>query len=176
MGTLAEEIINCVSILKDNDGKVEQRFMERVKEGLLTRDENSVTHFCIYFLPFNPRTKQVFLVHHKKANKWISPGGHIDKGEYLLGALNREISEELGVKNFFTKLPDPFLITITPIQSATQLCKEHLDIWFFLKTDGLSFEVDPQEFYNTKWLTLTEAEQIIVDEPNLKAIQSLKKL
>ena len=173
MDTLTAEIINCATILKDEDSGVRQRFIRRTEEGLLTRDENPVTHFCIYFLPFNPDTKEVFLVHHKKANKWISPGGHIDKGEHLLGAINREIAEELGVKNFFSRLPDPFLITITPIQSTVQPCREHLDIWFLLKTDGSNFKVDQQEFYNTKWFTLTEAGQIIVDEPNLKAIQNI---
>ena len=172
MNTLAEEIINSVNILKDEDAEVSQRYIQRVKEGLLTREENHSSHFCIYFLPFNPATKQVFLVHHKKANKWISPGGHIDKGEHLLGALNREIAEELGVKDFFSEQPTPFLLTITHINEKVA-CKEHLDIWFLLKTDGSNFKVDPQEFYNTGWFSLTEAKLIIVDEPNLKAIQKI---
>ncbi len=174
MDTLQGEIINCVNILKDNSSEVGQRYLKRTQEGSLTRDENPVTHFCVYFLPFNPANKQVFLVHHKKANKWISPGGHIDKGEHLIETLNREISEELGVKNFFSVIPHPFLITITPIKSTAVPCREHFDIWFLLKTDGSNFQVDPQEFYSTKWVTLTEAEQIITDKANLKAIKKIK--
>jgi len=174
MSMLTEEIINIINTLKDEDVAVRQRYMKRVQEGLLTRDENSATHFCVYFLPFNPATKQVFLVHHKKANKWISPGGHIDKGESLIIALNREISEELGVKDFFSETPTPFLLTITHINEKIS-CKEHLDIWFILKTDGSNFKVDPQEFYNTGWFSLTEAKQIIVDNANSKAILSLSE-
>lgn len=174
METLAEEIINSVNILKDVDSVIRQRYMQRVQEGFLTRDENPATHFCVYFLPFHPATKQVFLVHHKKANKWISPGGHIDKEESLQEALNREIGEELGVKNFFSKPPQPFLLTITHINEKIA-CKEHLDIWFLLKTDGLNFKVDPQEFYKTGWFDLTEAKQIIGDNANFKAILSLSK-
>jgi 8-oxo-dGTP pyrophosphatase MutT (NUDIX family) len=145
--------------------------LERLKEGgALTRDDGGFYHFCVYFLPFNPKTKQVFIVHHKKSGLWLSPGGHIDKGELLLGTLNREIKEELGVANFFPKLPKPFLITTTPINNPIQPCREHLDIWFLLKTDGSNFSVDPKEFHSTKWIGLAEAKQVLTDKANLKAI------
>jgi hypothetical protein len=45
-----------------------------------------------------------------------------------------------------------------------------LDIWFLLETDGGNFNVDPHEFYNTKWMTLEEAKNMITDKANLKAV------
>ena len=171
----AGEIVEVIKFLPNQDSPVMERFLQRAKEGLLTRDENSHSHFCVYFLPYNPITKQVFIVHHKKSGLWISPGGHIDKGEYLLHALNREIKEELGMTNFFAELPKPFLLTITPIQNAVQPCKEHLDIWFLVKTDGNDFNVDPQEFHNTKWMGLQEAKQIVTDKANRKAIDIISQ-
>ncbi len=154
--------------------KVYNEYIERLKEGLLTRDENPGSHFGAYFLPYNPRTKEVFLVHHKKAGMWISPGGHIDEGEAVFTALNREISEELGIKNFFKDIPTPFLMTITPIHNAVQACRKHYDVWYLMTTDGSDFKIDKEEFLNTKWLTLAEAKNLTKDVANSKAIEILE--
>lgn len=151
-------------------------FLKRLEEGALTRDENQQTHFCAYFLPYNAENKKVFIVHHKKSGLWLSPGGHIDKGEGLLETLNREIHEELGVKNFFQKIPSPFLLTITPIENEVQLCKAHFDIWYLVNTDGADFNIDPREFQDTKWLATDEAEKFVTDLPNKKALEIIKKI
>lgn len=170
MPTLTDQIKQIANDFTIQEPQVSKRYMEKLQEALLTRDEGALSHFCVYFLPFNPKTKQVFIVHHKKSGLWLSPGGHIDKGELLLDSLNREIKEELGITDFFPDLPKPFLITITPINNPVQPCKEHFDIWFLLKTDGNNFSVDPHEFHNTKWTTLGEAGKIITDEANQKVI------
>lgn len=149
-------------------------YLRRLKEGLLTRDENPSSHFCAYFLPYDNRNKKVFLVHHKKAKSWISPGGHIDRGEVLVDTLNREISEELGLKNFFQQTPKPFLLTITPIDHEIIPCKMHFDIWFPMPTNGDNFEVDKQEFYDTRWFTLPEAKKIVTDPANKKALDIIE--
>ena len=149
-------------------------YQQRLTEGLPTRDENPASHFCAYFLPFDSLSKKIFIVHHKKSGLWISPGGHIDQGETLLQALNREIDEELGVKNFFTEEPLPFLLTITPIENRVQPCKSHFDVWYLVPTDGNNFNIDPEEFHDTKWMTIDDAEKIVTDAANLKALERLK--
>lgn len=150
------------------------KYLKRLEEGDLTRDENPKSHFCAYFFPYNPKNKKVFIIHHKKSGLWLSPGGHIDEGEGLLDTLNREINEELGVKNFFKESQSPFLLTITPIENKTQPCKAHFDIWYLMKTDGNLFEIDPREFHNTRWMTINEARKIVTDPPNRKALEILK--
>jgi 8-oxo-dGTP pyrophosphatase MutT (NUDIX family) len=174
MNKLQQEITDIVHLLQAEDGRVGKRYLERAKEGSFTRDENTRSHFCVYFLPYDPKTKQVFMVHHKKSGLWLSPGGHIDKGENMLQALNREIMEELGMKGFFTALPNPFLLTITQIKTPKYPCEEHLDIWFLVETDGSDFNVDPKEFHNMKWLSVSEAEKLDTDEANLEALEILK--
>lgn len=97
--------------------KVADYWFERLEKGELTRDDDNPSHFCCYFLPYNLDTKQLFIVHHKKSNLWISPGGHIDQGETLMQTLNREIEEELGIKDKIKNELKPFLLTITPIEN-----------------------------------------------------------
>ncbi len=169
MPTLAQEI-HQVSNHSFAAPEVRKSFLARVENGDLTRDEKAGSHFCVYFLPYNPDLKKVFVVHHKKAGLWISPGGHIDRGENLLGALQREIKEELGINYQVPSGIQPFLLTITHIDNPMHPCQTHFDIWYVIRTDGSNFQVDPREFYDTRWLTITEARGLVTDLPNLQAL------
>ncbi|OQX00816.1 hypothetical protein BWK69_00715 [Candidatus Parcubacteria bacterium A4] len=171
---LYDEIRKIIDLSICDSESTRINFLKRLGEGSFTRDENPQTHYCIYFLPYNQKDKKVFIVHHKKAGMWLSPGGHIDKGEGLLETLNREIDEELGVKNFFQETQSPFLLTITPIENKDQPCKTHYDVWYLVPTDGSNFNVDSREFYETRWLTINEAEKIVTDPQNRKALETIK--
>ncbi len=172
---LTEEIRAIVKPELCPSQEVYDRTLKRLSEGRLTIDENPTDHFPIYFLPFNPKTKQIFLVHHIKAQLWISPGGHIDEGESLLTTLNRELEEELGLPQQFKELPRPFLFTISNISNDRQTCKIHYDTWFLLETDGRDFQTDDKEFYNTEWVSISEAKQRVTDPANVIALNVVEK-
>ncbi len=151
-------------------------FLVRLSEGNLTRDENPITHFSLYFLPYNPHTNKVFIVHHKKSGLWLSPGGHIDKGETLFQTLERELLEELGFSYKTPRELKPFFLSIVPINNVKHSCRVHYDIWYKIETDGCSFHVDPREFYDAKWLTIPEARPLITDSSNLEALAKVELL
>ncbi len=171
---LIDQIQEVVSLFPDSP--IAGKFLVRANENLLTRDENPVSHFCVYFLPYNSKTKQVFIVAHKKSGLWLSPGGHIDRGELLVEALEREIKEELGVDYHAPVSFNPFLITVTPIENPIQPCKMHYDVWYAIPTDGSDFNVDPREFHETQWLTIAEARKLVTDSPNLTALTKIEEI
>lgn len=152
-----------------------QKFIERIKEGKLTKNENALSHFCVYFLPLNKDTQEVLIGHHKKSNLWLSPGGHIDPGELLEDTVVREIKEELGVVATKDQIEGPFFFWVTEINNPPQVCRQHFDIWFLYKTDGKNFSVDPREFSETKWLSIVDARKIINDKSNLNALEIIEK-
>jgi len=154
---------------------VRTRHTERLAQGRPTRDEDPDTHFCVYFLPFNPGTGEVFLVHHRKANLWISPGGHIDAGETPLETLGREAREELGLPYNPPRNEQPFLLTITEIRTPSHPCRRHYDIWYLICTDGDGFVVDPAEFYETRWVGLPEALELVSDPNNCQALAEVQR-
>ena len=95
--SLYEEICNVLNSSIATK-EVIKTYKKRLKQGFLTRDQNSKSHFCAYFLPVDRKNERIFLTHHKKAKRWISPGGHIDSGESIVDTIVREFYEELGVK------------------------------------------------------------------------------
>lgn len=175
MNNLQEEIRAEISPSLCNPA-VANYWLARLEKGQLTRDDGNMSHFCCYFLPYNPETKQVFIIHHKKSGLWLSPGGHIDQNESLMQTLNREIEEELGVADRIPELIHPFLLTITPISNRVQPCKEHLDLWYRFPTDGSEFNVSPEEFHAVKWMTVDEARQLVTDPPNVEALGKMEEL
>ena len=56
-------------------------------------------HFCASAYIINPENKKLLLVKHKKYNKWLQPGGHIEENETPEEAAVREVYEETGVKS-----------------------------------------------------------------------------
>lgn len=172
---LADQLRKIVNPSLCDEEEVYLNFLQRIEEGNLIRDENKESHFSIYFLPYNPTTQEVFLTHHKKSGLWISPGGHIEKGETLLDALDREIREELGLDLDVGEIDVPFMISITEIDNPSQPCRAHYDIWYLILTDGGDFNIDSREFHESRWVTLTQARKLVTDPNNIKAFNLLEQ-
>ena len=172
--TLHQEIAQHLD--KCHDEVVRAAYEQKLKEEFLVRDENIHSHCCVYFVPFDQNTQRLLIGAHKKSGLWLMPGGHIDAGEDLLTTLNREIAEELGVNNFFTQLPEPFLLSLTYIVNDVRPCTEHFDIWFVMETDGADFTVDETEYHEVRWVSIVEARALTADPANQQALARLEQI
>lgn len=160
------------------DSDISAAYRVRLKEGLLTRDENPRSHVCVYFIPVDVASRQVFIGHHKKSGLWLFNGGHVDPAdESLKVAILREMDEEWG----FQKTPDdsPFLVTITEITSnpAGRLCQWHFDISYKVPMDKSEVVFDPEklatEFYECHWMAIAEAQKLAKDPTTVQALTVL---
>lgn len=177
MTSFSNQIKSFAASVKASE-KTRQDFLRLLASGKYLRGEGSEEHFGVYFLPYNPKTKQVFLIHHEKAELWLSPGGHIDNGETPLETLRREVREELGIEINPNENTQPFFLSTVEITPKPQRrgCRKHYDIWFLIETDGGDFEVDPREFLESRWVTINEARGLVTDPSTLEALDIIESM
>ena len=169
-------------LIKTNFGSkgIALKFLQRIDKGNITRDEDPKNHLCVYFAAYDLKQKQLFIGHHKKSGLWLFNGGHIDKGENSIEAVEREIEEEWGIKMPASSIDNPRLLTITEIDNPTkQTCRRHYDIWYFISVNKDEFFPSQEnlsvEFYDIKWVTSSEARCIVIEPNVLKAIEFLEE-
>lgn len=173
---MKRELVKLVEGVTDAPPEIKRRFSHRIFRRELSRDEDPISHFGVYFLPIDPGLKQIFLVHHKKSNLWLSPGGHMEKNELPRETLIREAMEELGLRIQPSEINPPFLLTITPINNAGYACREHFDIWYLIKIKRKGdVLVNLSEFHNSEWLDISQAQKIVTDANNLRALKIILK-
>lgn len=137
------------------DQNTVQEYRERLKLGNLIRDENPEDHFCVMFVPFDKKTGKVFLGHHKKANDWIPPGGHIEKNEIPVQAAVREVREELNIEILADQLK-LFTLDYLDVSGPKSRCKMHWHIWYLLNTEETNYKLNTDEFYEVGWFGVGE--------------------
>ncbi|EKE19360.1 MAG: hypothetical protein ACD_9C00040G0002 [uncultured bacterium] len=175
---LAAELEDIIKRKFPND-EVGLMYLEKIKEGELTKKENELSHMCTYFAPYDPVAKEIFIGHHKKADKWLVNGGHIDEGETLKDTLKREIEEEWGLDYNDFKIDEPQLLTICPINNPEkQKCRLHFDIWHFIPVDKKDFHPNAkklsEEFHAWGWYTVDDAIKLNTDDNQRKGFQFIK--
>lgn len=139
------------------DKKLLKSFQKRLQQGNLIREESPEDHFCVFIVPVHKKSGQIYLGHHKKANDWIPPGGHIETDETLLEAVKREAQEELGFQITDEKI-ELYAVDSLDVSHPGRRCKIHHHIWYLLFMDKLvEFNYTKEEFHDAKWLTVLEA-------------------
>lgn len=157
------------------DKKTLALFLEKAHNGNFVREESPAEHFCSFFLPVDKKTNRVFFGHHIKAQDWIPPGGHIEKGESPEETVRREFEEELGYKLDKEKI-ELFDISIIRVRSKARPCKFHYDFWHMVEISEQPFVFDKKEFYDGRWFNFSEALQKTQRPEYKSVIQELNTL
>lgn len=179
---MQKKIKNLVSKLKKLshvDRKTIKKFLKRIQSDKnITQEENPEDHFCAFFVPVYLLKLEIFIGYHIKAQEWIPPGGHIERGEMPGNTVYREFSEELSYDLTDEKVK-LFDIGITRINNldAKRKCKIHWDFWYYVKTKKIDFVYDKSEFHNAGWFTIDRAvKKAYREEQIISHLLNLKKL
>ncbi len=172
-----QEELNYLSKFKNaNQSAVKQmkHFLENNTH--FVQVTNAKNHFCAFFVPIDLKSNRIFIGHHIKADDWIPPGGHIEKGEKPVETVYREFNEELDIHLTKEKiiLFDASITYIKP--NPLRECRTHFDLWYAVVGYFGDFDYDKREFSDAYWMNLDEAiaktsrKQIRVAMTNLKVI------
>lgn len=134
-----------------------------------TKKEGSGRHYCSFFLPYDQQAGKIYLCHHKKADDWIPPGGHIEPGETPSEAALREMFEELRVEISQAQLK-AWNLSVKPINRPDSGCLAHYDVWHLVNIHEQVFDFDKREYYDAGWFPINEGVSKITKNPDFAAI------
>jgi len=128
---------------------------------------------------------KVLLIHHKKLNLWLPPGGHIEENETPDDALKREFREEVGIDieiinrndmpkagNIIKQLAVPFYVNVHNVGDHDHCC-----LFYLCKPKTPKIKENTKEINNFKWFSKEDLSKVPEDVKNiaLKAFDILSR-
>jgi len=123
------------------------------------------------------KKQKVLMIFHRKFNKWLAPGGHLDANESPPEAALREVYEETGLNIEFISqenvsinrwnaksIPRPYLCLLEEIPAfGDQPAHQHIDFIYIAKPAGGSELPNFIEIADMRWFSLEEIEALDPD-------------
>jgi 8-oxo-dGTP pyrophosphatase MutT (NUDIX family) len=135
-----------------------------------------IKHFTstIYII----ENQKVLLIHHRKLNKWLPPGGHVDPNETPVECALREAKEETGLEieiisqeNIWIERHNarsferPYMCLLENIpQFLDQPPHQHIDFIYLGKPIGGKISHNILETINIRWFSVSEVEDMVSEE------------
>lgn len=102
------------------------------------------------------------LVHHKKLNKWLQPGGHADNEENIAAVAIKEAREETGLKSLKLYSPEIFDLDIHLIPAYKSIKAHfHHDIRFLFTADKNEPYMVSDESNELAWIPLNKIHEYV---------------
>lgn len=175
-----EKIISYLQNNKVENAEVLNKFLLNEKNPY-SRDTLS-GHITGSAFSINEEKREALLILHKKYNKWVAPGGHVDAGENALQASERESGEEVGLTDLHLLSAEIFDIDIHRIPTATKNGKFepehwHFDVRYLYKISSKSkVNLNLLEANGFKWEKLHVLAEIQDDSISRQAQKGIKML
>jgi len=166
----------------DGEAVYTQRMLELVgvTGDPMSRDHFAPGHFTASGFVLSPDGQSVLLVLHRKLNRWLQPGGHIDATDPdLFAAACREVEEETGVAGLPAAEGGPAVIydvDIHPIPARkTEPAHEHFDVRFLMRCESTAITIS-DESHDAAWVRIDELDTKMTDPAETRVIRKLRAM
>lgn len=124
---------------------------------------------------------RVLLLHHRKLDRWLQPGGHGDPGETTGEEVAlREALEESGIRGLalHKAAPRPLDVDVHDIPArASEPAHEHLDLrYLVMAPDGALVAPDLAELHEIRWVPWDEVEALSPDRGLRRALAKARAI
>jgi 8-oxo-dGTP pyrophosphatase MutT (NUDIX family) len=144
-----------------------RHFLQINEDGQLYDRKNFNGHITASVFILNPSLDSLLLLQHKKLNRWLQPGGHVDEADSsLTNAALRETEEETGLSaehlNLMTTVNHPGVFDIDSHLIPANITKNepahlHHDMRFLFKClQPELINVNADEASGIKWMLLDD--------------------
>jgi len=137
-------------------------------------------HLTASALTFSRDSDRLLLLHHRKLERWLQPGGHADPGERTGEAVAlREAGEETGIAGLVlhAAAPRPLDVDVHAIPArAGEPAHEHLDLrYLVLAPPGAELARAAEETNDLRWFGWDELEGLDLDHGLRRALAKARK-
>ena len=149
----------------------ERPFARAIREGHLTGSAITVS----------ADGARVLLLHHRKLDRWLQPGGHGDPGETSGEEVAlREALEESGIRGLVLhpRAPRPLDVDVHDIPArGDEPAHQHLDLRYLVVAPGAA-RIAPElsELHEIRWVAWDETEPLAPDRGLRRALRKARAL
>ncbi|MCF8246954.1 MAG: NUDIX hydrolase [Saprospiraceae bacterium] len=130
-----------------------------VKENLdFWQRSNLAGHITGSAWVLSPDGESVLLIHHKKLDRWLQPGGHVDETDASAAdTALREATEECGLSGLTLLSSRFFDVDVHEIpERGHEPTHFHYDLRFAFRAASMDFDANSLEVKNIRWVPLAE--------------------
>lgn len=116
-------------------------------------------------------TASVLLIHHRKLDRWLQPGGHVDGDADTLAAAQREVAEETGLQTL-PWVPEIFDVDVHLIPARhSEPAHYHYDVRHLLRPVAGGKIAHNHEVKAAEWVQLSAVQERTSDRSVLRLVQ-----
>ena len=164
-----DALSTAVTLLEELDDPARDEFLRFTAEHDDALLRSCVTgHLTGSALVVDPVSERMLLLHHRKLQKWLQPGGHADGDGNLAAVALREATEETGIDGLRVVVPAIHL-DIHVVEPQNEVPHLHYDVRFLVLAPEGAKAIGNLESTALRWVTLDELDALS-DEPGLRLL------
>jgi 8-oxo-dGTP pyrophosphatase MutT (NUDIX family) len=142
------------------------------------RDSFVPGHITASVFIVDPLSRSVLLHHHKRLDRWLQMGGHVDPGERTPEAALREGMEESGLKDLELVGGGVADIDVHPIPEANgEPAHSHFDVRYIARTKTPdAIMIAAAESKDLQWVDLNRAMTMMDEHSSQRVIAKIRKM
>jgi len=150
------------------------------KQGLAyLREHTEPGHWTASGFIWDPKAKKMLMMHHRKLDKWLQPGGHADGDTDLAAVAAKETWEETGIAvNSPVTWGNGLAVFDFDIHEIPARKTEpqhlHFDVRYLFLADSTKDPVQNSESNAVRWLSIEEVYELTNEESILRPIRKIK--